>query len=553
VILVSDIENHAGSRLESLAGKVILLSGWRRDLAAFAAGGLAVLSIAPYDFFAVCFVSFPILVWLLDGATAEPSARFLHRLLPAFAIGWWFGFGYFVFGLWWVGTAMLVEAESFAWAIPIAVLILPAIMSVFYGFATALARIVWTDDIGRIAALAAAFGFAEWLRTFVFTGFPWNPVGYAAMPVPLLMQSVAAIGSPGMNTLSVFVFAMPALLAGRRHLRIGAVLAALLILAHVGFGFYRLGMAGERDGRTLAVRIVQPSIDQAMKLDGTARDDVFRTLLMLSAAPSQAGAAAPQLILWPETSVPFLFTERPDALTALAQLLGDGQMLIAGAVRAEGEGRVVGGEGGSGGEQATRYYNAVVAINDAGEIVDAVDKMHLVPGGEYLPFAGLFQRLGIDRIVPMPMSFSPGTERHAIALPGGLGAAPFICYEIIFPELVSDGVAGADLIINLTNDGWFGDTPGPYQHLRQAQIRSVENGRTLIRAANTGISGVVDAKGRIVDALAINVRGVVDVSVTLEQPRPMPWGNPTTNGLVVMALLAIIACGLNTRQRLRID
>ncbi|HWK69071.1 MAG TPA: apolipoprotein N-acyltransferase [Rhizobiaceae bacterium] len=529
--------------MERLAGRLILLSGWRRAVAAFAAGSFAVLSVAPYDFFAACFVSFPVLVWLLDGATAEPSARFLRRLLPAFSIGWWFGFGYFAFSLWWVGMAMLVEAESFAWALPFAVLVLPAIMALFYGLATALARAFWTDDIGRIAALAAAFGFAEWLRTFVFTGFPWNPIGYAAMPVPILMQSAAVIGSPGMNSLSVLVFAMPALLAGRRHRRIGAAIVAVLVLAHLGFGFHRIAATGDGEGRALSVRIVQPSIDQAMKLDGRNRDDVFRTLLMLSAAPPPAGAEPPQLILWPETSVPFLFTERPDALTALGELLGDGQMLMAGAVRAEGE---------AGAGQA-RYYNSVVAINDAGEIVDAVDKMHLVPGGEYLPLEGLFQFLGIDRIVPMPLSFSAGTERHAIALPGGLGGAPFVCYEIIFPELVKKGVADADLVINLTNDGWFGDTPGPYQHFRQAQIRAVETGRPLIRAANTGISGVIDGKGRVIDALAINVRDVLDLSVIVGPPPAGPWGSPTVNGLVVTALLAAIACGLKLRQRMGVD
>jgi apolipoprotein N-acyltransferase len=534
----------SGSHMESLAGRTILLWGWRRAVAAFLAGGFAVLSVAPYDFFAACFVSFPVLVWLLDGATAEPPATVLRRLLPAFSIGWWFGFGYFVCGLWWVGSAMLVEAESFAWAIPIAVLVLPAIVAVFYGVATALARLFWTDDIGRIAALAAAFGLVEWLRTFLLTGFPWNPIGYAAMPVPLLMQSVSAVGTTGMNAFAVFVFAMPALLAGKRHRGLGLTLAGLFIAAHVGFGYYRLAEPEAGQPRTVAVRIVQPSIDQTQKLDDKAPDVIFRTLLALSAQPLEAGASPPQLILWPETSVPFLFTERPDALVALGQLLTDGQMLIAGAVR---------GEGGAGAEDDTRYYNSIVAINDAGEIIDAVDKVHLVPGGEYLPFPAFFGWLGIDRIVPMPMSFSAGTERHPITLPGGLRAAPFICYEIIFPELVSSGVAGAELIVNLTNDAWFGDTPGPYQHFRQAQIRAVETGRPLLRAANTGISGVVDSHGRIVDALAIDARGTLDLSVKLDTPYGVPLGSPSTNGFVVVALLAAIACGLSMRQRLRVD
>ena len=133
-----------------------MLWGWRRALVALLAGALSVLAQAPYDFFAVCFISFPVLVWLLDGATVERPARFLRRLRPAFAVGWWFGFGYFVAGLWWVGGAMLVEADSFAWALPIAVVVLPAILAVFYGLAAALARLFWTDDIGRIAALAAS-------------------------------------------------------------------------------------------------------------------------------------------------------------------------------------------------------------------------------------------------------------------------------------------------------------------------------------------------------------------------------------------------------------
>ena len=170
--------------MESLAGRIILLWGWRRALTAFAAGALFVLAQAPYDFFAVGFISFPVLVWLLDGASTPATSGYLRHFRPAFATGWWFGFGYFLAGLWWVGKAFLVEAESFAWALPFAVIGLPILLAFFYGLATALARLFWTDGIGRIAALAFGFGAAEWLRTFFFTGFPWNAVGYAAMPIP---------------------------------------------------------------------------------------------------------------------------------------------------------------------------------------------------------------------------------------------------------------------------------------------------------------------------------------------------------------------------------
>src|SRR6185312_2591105 len=250
--------------MERLAGRIILLWGWRRALTAFLAGALAVLSQAPFDFFAVCFVSFPVLVWLLDGATSAPAGP-MRRLMPAFVTGWWFGFGYFLAGLWWIGGAVLVEADSFAWALPLAVVGIPALLALFYGLACAVARLLWSDGIGRIAALAFGFGLAEWLRTFLFTGFPWNAIGYAAMPIPLLMQSVSVVGMIGMNALAVFVFAMPALLAAQRHLRLGMALATLLAAAHVAFGHVRLNAPVETKGENLSVRIVQPSIDLSEK------------------------------------------------------------------------------------------------------------------------------------------------------------------------------------------------------------------------------------------------------------------------------------------------
>lgn len=528
--------------MERLAGRIILLWGWRRALAAFAAGALAVLAQAPYDFFAVCFVSFPVLVWLLDGTTGEGSGGLLRRLRPAFAVGWWFGFGYFLAGLWWVGQAFLVEADQFAWALPFAVIGLPLLLAFFYGFATALARLAWSGDIGRIAAIACAFGLAEWLRSFLFTGFPWNAVGYAAMPVPLLMQSVSVVGTVGMDALAVFVFSLPALLAARRHRRLGAALFVLLAAAHVGFGYFRLTSPEPAATRSLDVRIVQPSVDLSEKWDASVRDRIFATLLALSSQAPEKGRNKPQLVIWPETSVPFLFTDRPQALTAIGDMLQPGQMLVAGVVREE---------GGAGTE--SRYYNSVVAIDDRGEIVDAVDKVHLVPFGEYLPLSGLLERFGLQQLVAGPMNFNAGSERHALTVPGGLRAVPFICYEIIFGDAVAADVASSDLIVNVTNDAWFGDTPGPYQHFRQAQIRAVEKGLPLLRAANNGISAVVDPRGRVVDALAMNVAGAFDVRVPVSAPDVVTAGWRRLNGLLVLGFLALAALALNVRHRLRVN
>ncbi|HEV7253229.1 MAG TPA: apolipoprotein N-acyltransferase [Mesorhizobium sp.] len=510
--------------MERLAGRVILLWGWRRALLAFAAGAFAVLAHPPFDFFAAPFLSFPILAWLLDGAVFRAPAPLWRRLTPFLAVGWWWGFGYFLAGLWWVGSALLVEAEQFAWALPFAVLGLPMVMAVFFGLGAAFARPFWSDGLGRIAALAFGFGLAEWLRGWALTGFPWNPIGFAAMPVPLLMQSVGVVGTTGMNVLSVFVYAAPALLGTRRGAVAGLSLALLLGAAHLGYGWWRLqAPLGEATG-TLSVRIVQPNIDLTEKWEGPAQERIFATTMALSKPPPSDAQAPPALVLWPETSVPFLFNERPDALQAIGEMLGPDQLLLAGAVRAESDP--------SGGD--ARYYNALVAVSGEGVIADAVDKVHLVPFGEYLPFSGLFARWGVDTLVAGPMNFAAGPARRLLMLPGGVVAAPFICYEIIFPDLVMEAAAGADVIVNVTNDAWFGDTAGPYQHLRQAQIRAVETGRPVLRAANNGISAIIDARGRIADALALNARGAIDGRVPLHARADRFFLAPEEVGILIL-------------------
>lgn len=523
--------------MESIAGRIVLLWGWRRALTAFAAGALAVLAQAPFDFFAVCFVSFPVLVWLLDGTTSEGRKGFFRKSAPAFVTGWWFGFGYFLAGLWWIGNALLVEADEFAWALPLAVLVLPALLALFYGLAAALARLFWANDIGRIAALAVGFGVAEWLRAVIFTGFPWNAIGYAAMPVPLFMQSVSVTGLYGANAIAVFVFAMPALLGGRRERIAGLVAVVAIVGVAAGFGAWRLGLPAQINPQAVPVRIVQPSVDQSGKWDAALRDSIFVKQLDLSAEEPADDAEMPSLIVWPETSVPFLFTDRPDALVAIGQMLQDGQMLLAGAVRVE-----------EGSAETPRYYNSIVAIDSSGEIVAAADKVRLVPFGEYLPFADFLGSLGLQQLVTAPGVFSAGSSRRILEVAGGLGLLPMICYEIIFPSEIRD-TGGAQAILNLTNDAWYGDTPGPYQHFRQARIRAVEAGLPLVRAANNGISAVVDARGRIVDAFGLNAVGSLDV--VLSAGKIPTWPYRTYTFLAIILIFTTIACIKQLLSRLQ--
>lgn len=496
--------------MERLAGSIMLLSGWRRALVAILAGIFAVLALPPLGIFAAPFLSFTLLVLLLDGASGNPDAGIIRRSFPAFAVGWWFGFGYFLGGIWWLGNALLVEADEFAWALPLAVVGLPAVLAVYYGLAAAVARLIWSDGMGRIAALAVAFGLAEWLRGFLLTGFPWNAIGYAAMPMPLMMQSAGVLGLSSISLLAVFVFAAPALILTRKGRLPGLALAALLVCAHLGYGAWRLQQPAPQpaDPQTV-VRLVQPVIDQAQKLDDTERTAIFEEHLALTAAAPEIGGKRPDIVVWPETSVPFILTENPDALLRISDVLQDGQILIAGAVRAENAGTGL----------PPRYYNSIYVIDDRGQIVGASDKVHLVPFGEYLPFESMLSSFGLNAIAAaMPGGFSPAVTRSLLTLPGGRTLYPLICYEAIFPDEIDDGALSTAALLNITNDAWFGNTPGPYQHFHQAQIRAVENGIPLIRAANSGISAIVDARGAVVSGLAYNEKGFVDTILPGKSP-----------------------------------
>lgn len=520
--------------MERLAGWVILQWGARRALVAIAAGAVGNLALAPVNVFAAMFISFTLLVWLMDGVASAPESGLFGRMRSAFALGWLFGFGYFVGGLWWIGNALLVEADNFAWALPLAVLGLPAFFACYFGFATVLARLLWSDGVGRIAALAASFAVVEWLRSWLFTGFPWNVIGYAAMPVPPMMQSVHVIGLFGVTAASVFVFAAPALIGTRRGRIPGMVLAFALAAAHLGYGAFILRQPKPAPGKeAVMIRLVQPVIDQAKKMDDREKSAVFEEHLKLTVEATAPDQKKPDIIVWPETSVPFILTDNQDALTRVADVLDDNQILIAGAVREEDPGPGL----------LTRYYNSVVVIDGRGNIIGASDKVHLVPFGEYMPFEDVLTGLlGAKAVAALPGGYTAARTHRLLELPGGLRLYPLICYEAIFPDEITDEAAMSNAMVNLTNDAWFGNSSGPYQHFQQARIRAVETGVPLIRAANNGISALIDARGEIFSGLGLDVKGTVQATLG---SHPMPiWSNRDRIihfWLIVIAFLLVAA------------
>jgi apolipoprotein N-acyltransferase len=523
--------------MHSVADAIIVLWGWRRFAIAFAAGALSALALPPFSAFPVLFLTMPVLVWLIDGAIPGPGKGAIRGLMPAALVGWAFGFGYFLAGLWWIGAAFLVDADKFAWLLPVAVLAMPAGLALFWALAAAAARLSWPDGWRRILVLAISFTAAEWLRGHVLTGFPWNAFGYTLTPVPLMMQSASIVGLWGLTLAAFIIFAAPALLVadGKKERR-GRILfigcAGLLLAAHVGFGLVRLAGATDAVLPETRFRIVQPSIAQNEKWQEENEDEIFRRHLELSDSaptPERAGIGSVTLLIWPESAFPFFLTDRPDALAAIAALLPDGTPLIAGAPRAERGDAAL----------SERVFNSVYVIRDDGEVLSAYDKVHLVPFGEFLPFQPAFESLGLRQLTQLPGGFSPGPARRSLAVAGVPPAAPLICYEIIFPGEVMPPGERPGWFLNLTNDAWFGDTPGPRQHFLQARLRAVEEGLPLVRAANSGISAIVDAYGRTKASLGVGEVGVVDgeLPVALSQTVYGRYGVWIFPILMILAIL----------------
>jgi apolipoprotein N-acyltransferase len=520
----------------TLAHPIMLAWGWRRILIAFAAGAITTLALPPLSVWPAPFLTFPLLVWLIDGAAAGRWGG----IVSAAVVGWWFGFGYFLAGLYWIGHAFLVDAKMFGWLLPFAVILMPAGLALFTACGCALARLLWTKGASRVLALAVALTVAEWLRGHALSGFPWNAFGYTlATPLPLA-QTGALIGLWGLSFIAVMVYASPAVLAddpadtGRRWLV--PAFSALVIAAMTAFGAARLHGTATTYVDDVRLRIMQPNLQQDDKFRYSQKQAVMNRYLALSdraSGPQATGIGDVTHLIWPESAFPFFLTREADALAQIAALLPEGTVLITGAGRAAES--MPDGTG-------TRAYNSIYVIDHDGSVLSIYDKVHLVPFGEYLPFQHYLERLGLTQLTKVQGGFIAGDRRRTLVAPRAPSFVPLICYEIIFPGAAVPSGERGNWMLNLTNDGWFGLSTGPHQHLQQARMRAIEEGLPLVRAANTGISAVVDPLGRIVRSLPLGSEGVLDSGL----PQPLPptlyarFGDAPAGLMVAIAFLLVL-------------
>lgn len=489
---------------------------------ALAAGAALVTALPPLSWLPLLplALSAAYLVWAAADAAPRPGRR-------RFLVGWMFGVGYFAAGLYWVSYAFLVDAETYGWMIPFALVGLGAGLGLFTGLAFWLAGCAPARPLARWTAFAAAWVGIEWLRGWAFTGFPWNSLGIAWSPFPAFAQPAAWIGMYGLAWITVLAATAPAAgwlgaFGDRRGALRGLAVAALAVALWGAGGAARLPRGPAPTQPEVKLRLVQPAIPQSLKWDPIARRDNLYEQVLLSRSPGWEQATH---VIWSETAATWPIDGADDAIVRnlVVQAAPPGGWLITGAPRQSPQGAPL------------QIWNSVVALSDAGAIGAIYDKAHLVPFGEYVPFAGL---LPVAKLTHGRVDFSAGPGIETERLPHTPAYSPLVCYEVIFPGAVA-AADRPDWLLNVTNDAWFGLSAGPQQHFASAVLRAVEEGLPLARAANTGISAVVDPYGRTVARLDLGGRGVLDAP--LPQPLPPTWfarhGNASALALAASFLI----------------
>jgi apolipoprotein N-acyltransferase len=463
----------------------------RSRLADFLLGAAAALAMPPLNWWWALFVSVPLFLFRFGSVTTRAHA---------FRSGWMFGFGYFCLALHWIGFAFLVDAKTYLWMMPFAVGGLAAVMALYWGLAGLVAQVLARRVMPPFFGFPIALSVCEWLRGHLMTGFPWAVPGLTADGMGGVAQLASITGMTGLTLLVLLSAAAPfAVFAEASRAQKSAMLGALLVIpvAHV-WGQWRLMSNPPSHVEGADFRIVQPNLSQDDKWRNDNASRSFDELVALSIAPSATHDI--KYIVWPESAVAFLIDESEGAKNVLRSSLREGQFLLTGSLR-----RLP--------SNHETFYTSIIAFDHAARIVGVYDKWRLVPGGEFLPFSSILEPLGFQRVVSLPGGFTAGTGPGSIELPGLGHVGMLICYEVAFPhQLVVSGKRPLALV-NVTNDGWFGTSTGPYQHLAQVRLRAIEQGLPIIRSANTGISAVFDAFGRMGPSLGLNSKGVVDAKL----------------------------------------
>ncbi|NVK19856.1 MAG: apolipoprotein N-acyltransferase [Methylocystaceae bacterium] len=498
--------------------KILETKGYKRALILILLGVFVVLALPPVYIFPLAFIGLSGLFLFLDRATSKKEA---------FIIGWMFGIGFFGAGLYWLTNAFLVHPDKHGWLIPIAVPALAISVGLFNGFTSLFSYLAWSfgQKNGpvwiRILLFCAIWTVMEWVRSWIFTGFPWNLIGTIWGFSDEMMQPAAYVGAFGLSLLTMFACTFGAALPRFKAASLFMVLAlpGLMFLS----GYLRLMNAQNDVHDEITLRLVQPNIPQKTKWDKGLKLDHFNKHLELSLKAGPNGQL-PTHTIWPETAVTYAANRYPNVLQAISSVAPQGGAILTGTPRMTDRG-----------VEPFQVWNSMIVVNDKAHVIASYDKSHLVPFGEYIPLRAWNP---IPKLTAGMVDFSAGSGQKTIKIDGLPPFSPLICYEIIFPNAVLDKKNRPQWLLNLTNDGWYGNSPGPYQHLISARMRSIEEGLPLVRVANTGVTTATDSYGRMQTAIPYGTEGFVDIA--LHKPlEKMPLSATYPNTVWVVLIIAI--------------
>jgi len=478
------------------------------------AGAVAGLGQAPVSVPFASLLAFALIFYIFRDSTTVKRALWL---------GWAAGAGYFALTLSWIVEPFLVDIARHGWMAPFALLFSAVGFGVFWALAFALAHRVTSPGWVRLLALVAALSGAELVRSYLWTGFPWALIGHVWIGLAP-MHFAALVGPHGLTLMTLLLAAG---LSGARYWTGRALVLGAFAALWIAGGW--LGARPVPDAADIrpVIRLVQPNAAQHLKWDPVMAPQFFARQLDLTAAPADK---RPDLIVWPETSVPWLLQDAQPAFEQIAQA-ASGVPVVLGIQRVE----------------QARAYNSLTVLDGAGQRGVLYDKFHLVPFGEYMPAPWLLRPLGFSAFTAAEgFGFSAGPGPEVLDL-GPLGRAlPLICYEAIFPQGVRASVTRPDWLLQITNDAWFGTVSGPYQHLAQARLRAVETGLPMVRVANTGVSAVIDARGRVTASLGLGEAGFLDAALPPAGPITLYY---RTGDMPLAALLFAVLLGIALKGR----
>ncbi len=495
----------------AIAGRAFITNSWAILPGALAAAGQA-----------------PLHLWwgaLFGWALAIASMMRAKNLRHAALIGWMIGLGYIGATHFWIVEPFFVDAARHGWMAPFALAAMVAGLSLFFlaGFAGAY-WLGWSRP-SRILALPLCLSLADLLRGWLFTGFPWAQFGSLWIEAPQI-QLISLIGVPGLGFVTFLALAAP--LAASGSWRLGAGAAA--VLAFVGAGLWGGAMLDDEAAFTQTrIRVVQPNAPQDEKWRAEMIPVFFERLIDLTAAEPTNPEAPPDLIIWPETALATRIDIADQVLDIMSAAAGEAE-LIFGGQRLEDR----------------SFFNSLAVMNSAGAITQIYDKHHLVPFGEYVPFVGLLGRLGIGSFSDQIGGYTAGPGPRILDLGTAGRILPLICYEAIFARDVLAMPERPDWILHITNDAWFGATVMPAQHLDQSRLRAIEQGLPAVRAANTGISAVIDPNGRILTQLSLNETGFFDANLPA---RHAPTLYSRTGNWPIILVLLVLTLGMTGLRR----